>query len=119
MENKDNAIELKFKAIREKLDWQGNIVEDVDNYTYKWEEYDPQVFLESVIRKGDLSSVPSLGGKRDRITFMQTLDRDFARFEDYHTALGRYTSIESEPFNGIKFVVYDRANDTNMKWVME
>jgi len=119
MSEDSECLVLKFKALREKLDWKGNVVEETDTYDFKWERYDPQAFLESVIRKGDLSCVPPLTPIRYAHDFMRHLDPEFGRNDDYDAAIKRYKLIESEPFSGIKYVVYDRASDNEMKWVME
>lgn len=115
---------LKFNALKEKLDWKGNVIEYVEHCEYEWNGYDPSIFLGSAICKGDLSSVPPPTDKKYALEFLPILFKDtFKSLGDqyYHydrEDLMRYKAIESEPINGMKFVVYSRDSDREMYWTM-
>lgn len=120
-----NKKVLKFKAIKEKLDWKGNVIEDISTCDYEWNGYDPSLFLSSAICKGDLSAVPPPTDKKYALAFLPILFKGLFKNagDQYYyydqDDLQKYKTIESEPVNGMKFVVYSRSMDREMTWTME
>ena len=75
-DNKSNSIVLTFKAVKEKLDWKGEVIEEVTQREYLWDAYDSKVFLDSVIKTGDLSLVPKVGHWKSAVEMFKAIFRD-------------------------------------------